>query len=383
MSHHESVLRVLEHATADLRRQIAALPTVRAVVAGALPPDSRQMLGRIQRIIAPVLAQAAPHHAALELLPPGHPAHEPADHTIDSEGVLRAHILAWTLQEHIRQRPVAALGALYLVPATPALWPDAAQTEAAQLLEIALDENGRQAALAVARDGLEQLAAMLAAFEPRDQRGPGELATALNPAAGQHAIPTDLRELHAALRAGLRSWEAFPYYAWRYGQRGRQFTRSDSAWLVTLSDQPAASRERQIDWLARVLAARGMPTWLLACHLEALHEELVAAIPEQAGRYATLGESALRLHTARRRHLSDARLGQLAAAFEARIPPEWREQLPACGGILATAVADERGGIPKALSSIAAWMTDPARFPPAWIAAAEWVIHEAERETGG
>ncbi len=381
MPHHESVLRALERATADLRRQIAALPVVRAAEAGVLPPDSRQMLDRILRIVAPALTPAVPRQTALELLPPGRPAHEPAGHTIDSEGVLRAHILAWTLQEHTRQRPAAALGALYLVPAAPPLWPDAALTEARQLLEAVLDEGGRQAALAAARDGLEQLAAILATFEPRDQRAPGELASALNPAAGQHAIPTDLRELHAALRAGLRSWDTFPYYGWRYGQRGRQFTRSDSAWLVTLSDQPAASRDRQIDWLARVLAARGMPSWLLACHLEALHEELATAIPERAGRYAALGESALRLHTARRRHLSDARLALLAADFEARIPPEWREQLPGCGGILATAVADERDGIPKALSSVAAWMTDPARFPPAWIAAAERVIHEAGQET--
>ncbi|GAB4194599.1 MAG: hypothetical protein OHK0022_10780 [Roseiflexaceae bacterium] len=98
---------------------------------------------------------------------------------------------------------------------------------------------------------------------------------------------------------------------------------------------------------------------------------------EQTARYAALGEPALRLHTARRQHLSDARLAYLSATFEARIPAEWREQVPGCGGILAAAVADQRDGVPKALDSVAAWMTDPARFPSAWLAAAEWVIHEA------
>ena len=35
----------------------------------------------------------------------------------------------------------------------------------------------------------------------------------------------------------------------RYGERGRQFTRSDSAWIATLAGHPFPVVERQIDWL--------------------------------------------------------------------------------------------------------------------------------------
>src|SRR3954452_4196864 len=105
-------------------------------------------------------------------------------------------------------------------------------------------------------------------------------ASSLNPSAGHHVVTADPRELAACERAGDRSWSTWTYYAHRYGERGRQFTRSDSAWIATLGGQTAAMVEQQIRWLGTVLAARGMPRLLLEDHLRILHEELLASVPE-------------------------------------------------------------------------------------------------------
>src|SRR5690242_4478357 len=79
-------------------------------------------------------------------------------------------------------------------------------------------------------------------------------ATSINPSAGQHVVTADPRELAASERAGDRSWSDWTYYARRYGERGRQFTRSDSAWIVTLTSQAPTVVERQLRWLAELLA---------------------------------------------------------------------------------------------------------------------------------
>jgi heme oxygenase len=113
-----------------------------------------------------------------------------------------------------------------------------------------------------ALEGFEPILGVIASGQYNDV-----LAGALNPDAGTHPIPNDVREVHAALLAGERSREAWPYYEARYGERGLRFTRSDSAWLVTLLREGVEVAARQIAWLGRVLAARGMPRYLLELHL--------------------------------------------------------------------------------------------------------------------
>ena len=197
------------------------------------------------------------------------------------------------------------------------------------------------------------------------RRDPARLA-ALNPETGDHPLPADPRELAAALRAGERSWAAVPYYAARYGERGERFTRSDSAWLATLAAYPPPVALRQVRWLGGLLAARGMPRWLLERHLDVLHEELVRAVPARRGAYAGLAAAAAALRAERRAHLDDAALAALGAAFDARVGPAWSARLPETGALLGAAVADERAGVPGAVASLTAWLRDPDRFPPPW-----------------
>jgi len=198
---------------------------------------------------------------------------------------------------------------------------------------------------------------------------PRETLGTLNPEAGDHPIVTDPRELKAAMRAGERSWQRFPYYQLRYAERGQRFTRSDSAWLASLAERGPTIACEQVTWLGRVLATRGMPRWLLESHLEVLHAELVKAVPAKANIYGALLAAAGMLRSIRHSHVSEALLRAVTIDFADQVGDEWDINCPETGALLAAAVADERAGIEMAVPSLAAWMTDPSRFPPHWIAA--------------
>ena len=224
--------------------------------------------------------------------------------------------------------------------------------------------------------GIEECIAALFPL-PTEEREPRRLVAVLNPEAGWHGIPEDLREIRAALRAGTRSWQQFPYYGWRYGERGRRFTRSDSAWIATISHLAQGEVSRHLLWLGGLLAARGMPRWLLEWHLRVLVEELGEAIPEQRQVYARLEHAADQFAAARRAHLPDAALAALSHDFDARVGPDWSGRLPGMGSILAAAVADEVAGIARAVTSLEGWLTDSARFPPHWCAAVRATLDHA------
>jgi hypothetical protein len=211
---------------------------------------------------------------------------------------------------------------------------------------------------------------------------PRNLLEALNSEAGDHPVCRDPRELQAALRAGQRSWRRFPYYEARYADRGQQFTRSDSAWLVALAEHGAVVVDDQVAWLGRVLGSRGMPQWLLELHLEVLHAELIAALPGRAAVYASLLGAATMLRAQREEHFDDAALAEFAAAFTQQVDEPWDARLPETGALLAAAVADEAAGLKRAVPSIAGWMTDPQRFPGRWIAAVEQTIARARDRVG-
>ncbi len=211
-------------------------------------------------------------------------------------------------------------------------------------------------------------------------RNQGNLLKALNPEAGDHAVCSDPRELQAALRAGERSWRRFPYYEQRYAERGRRFTHSDSAWLVALAKRGAAVVAEQIAWLGVILASRGMPRWMLELHLEVLHAELIAAIPGREKLYATLLGAAKLLREQRQQHIDEAVFAALSTAFVQQVGDEWDARLPETGALLVAAVADEKAGIARAVSSIAGWMTAPSRFPPRWIDAVRSTLARAREQ---
>ena len=206
--------------------------------------------------------------------------------------------------------------------------------------------------------------------------------TTLNPEAGKHNIPEDTSEIQAALRAGKISWEENPYYAWRYGLRGKQYTRSDSAWIITLCDLDDDVVIDQIKWLGRILASRGMPQWLLASHLEHLVSELVKVHPEKKYNYEKLIKAKEDIHQAFEQFLPDEARLDLILDFEKQVGIEWSHRLKNMGTILLSAICDEQAGIDRALSSIIPWVTDNKRFPQYWIDAVNNLIQSAKKKVG-
>lgn len=205
------------------------------------------------------------------------------------------------------------------------------------------------------------------------------IAAVINPFAGVHPVTASAAELKAVRRATEASLVEAPYYLERYGERGRLFGGSDGAWLVTLCRGDSDFMERQVLWLGRVLAARGMPRWLLQRYLETLHDELIRAVGDQGGRYRALLEACTLLRDRQRRHLAEADARAIAAAFDADADPAWVARLPSMGRILAAAVADEAADLPNAVESVEEWAADTARFPERWVAAVHTALASARR----
>lgn len=203
--------------------------------------------------------------------------------------------------------------------------------------------------------------------------------TSINPEAGRHPVPADTREVKASLHAADLCWQRFPYIEARYGERGRRFTRSDSAWLATLHQFDPVGISLQVRWLSRILSSRGMPTLLLQEQLEILFAELACAIPEKRPDYEKLLAAAAELRESRRMRISDEQLEALATDFDRAVGPEWSERMANTGALIAAAVADEKGGIADAVVNIKAWMMDASRFPSEWIQAVQTTLDSAQQ----
>lgn len=195
---------------------------------------------------------------------------------------------------------------------------------------------------------------------------------------GNHPLPDNPLEIKAALCAGQYSWQICPYYSLRYAERGERFTRSDSGYLVILAQQDSATVQKQVDWLADVLASRGMPTWLLEQHLRVLHKELCIALPKNSLLYEKLLTVAEVMTQRRTARIGEAKTLELIANFQKLVSAdEWAVRLPEAGMLVVTAVADEANHFEEAVPSLISWLTDAERFSDSWISAIETILAEA------
>lgn len=211
---------------------------------------------------------------------------------------------------------------------------------------------------------------VVAGLVRRDEGLPADAAI-VNADAGGHEITTDATLLRAAVRAAQRSIDAMPYYGARYGARGSRFATTDSAWLVSLAWLDEAGAVRQVQWLARVLAARGMPSWLLEIHLDELVGE-VRSVAEP-GTVGALPAAAAALASARRGHVDD----ELLEAADAWAVEAAGDALPVprAGALMAAAVADARSGVARDDAALLDWLTDGERVPGTVATA----LHEVHR----
>jgi heme oxygenase len=180
---------------------------------------------------------------------------------------------------------------------------------------LTMNQDGCSRLIQVAIDFFDKLVALYSALYSIQDAVMVFTAGMLNPEAGDHAVPNDAREIEAAVAAARKCREEFPYFDERYQERGRSFAKSDTAWLVTLSDLPETQLLNQVEWLGRVLANRGMPRITLERQLELLHEELVAAVPAKNDQYRGLLEAAERLKGERLRHVPELVFTELVREF--------------------------------------------------------------------
>jgi heme oxygenase len=231
-----------------------------------------------------------------------------------------------------------------------------------------LDQEVCKRIVQVALDFFDQLEALFSALYPIQNARMVYTANMLNPEAGDHAVPGDVREIEAAVTAAKKCREEFPYFDERYQERGRNFAKSDAAWLATLTELPEAQLLTQVEWLGRVLGNRGMPRITLERQLELLHKELTAAVPEKMDQYKGLLEAAEGLNRERLGYIPEPSFSTLSHAFYISTDSELQGRFKRTGNLIVSAVCDEAAGVTESVASLLPWLTDAERFSPQWIA---------------
>jgi hypothetical protein len=251
-----------------------------------------------------------------------------------------------------------------------------------ETMEAALqDTDLHDPVIAAAHEAFSRLEKLYGALFPMEKQKKSFHVTRINPEAGHHPIPEDEREITAALRASDRAWAMFPYYQARYGERGKRFSDSDTCWLVTLTHLDPESLQQQMNWLARLLATRGMPSIMLEKTIQFLHEELIKKVPENKPAYDKLLKLADMLSGKRVQRISEKEFAILSREFDDMAEMQLAEQYKNTGSLIVSAVADEHSGIAGAVDAICDWLTDPGRFSEEWSAAVNRVIEKAKKRT--
>jgi heme oxygenase len=224
-------------------------------------------------------------------------------------------------------------------------------------------------------DHLEQFHASLSPLVESER---GYTATALNPEAGDHPVPQNPLILQAALRAGRRCRDEFSYYERRYGERGRRFTESDAAWLAALADQPASVVTAQVQWLGRVLSARGMPFLLMERQLELLVEELEGVgsrVPTEALRLVV---AELRVQS--KNGLSGCSLDETCGMVSRCLSDSLTSTFSDLPLLLVAAQCDLRAGMPECMASLTTWLKSVSLVTDVELAAVRNIL--ASNQTG-
>lgn len=229
-----------------------------------------------------------------------------------------------------------------------------------------LDEPRTAAVLSACHDAFTGIMRMLRALHPLPPKTGAFHVTSLNPEAGCHVMTQDPLAIKASIVASRAAWKRFPYLAARYGERGWRFTLSDGAWLATMMDHGEGTAAMQVEWLAALLARRGLPRIVLEVHLRLLSETLAEALPERREACDVLGGIARRMREAREAVVSPARARWLAEDFARGAPPGEEPWKASLAEIVLSAVTDEAGGLDGTLAALVSWVLDPIRSDGQW-----------------
>lgn len=191
---------------------------------------------------------------------------------------------------------------------------------------------------------------------------------AINFEAGSHTMPQNPLEIELALRAGRKAWEAYPYLACRFGERGKRFTSSDSCWLVALTRLPVDEVTKNLKWLRTVLATRGLPTVILEGHLKEISLALRAELHRALDEASPFDRFLCELEAERARFGPAQAFVDLLEQFESLLGACPGFRLDGAAKLIASAWVDESAGVRGALAATQNWLADPARFSSAWVA---------------
>lgn len=193
--------------------------------------------------------------------------------------------------------------------------------------------------------------------------------TAINPEAGNHPIIEDPDLLQVAIEVGSRCHAAWGYLQCRFGERGERYARSDGAWLATMCSLPEEVARRQLEWLARLLSARGVPSVCLEHHLMALHDAYASSAvmaPPNVAQLARLSG-----------HVGGLRGPRNQDATRILVDRRMPGLDPRGAELLVGAVLDEREGIAPCATSIVEWARSTSAPGPTEPAAVVAFIEEA------
>lgn len=229
---------------------------------------------------------------------------------------------------------------------------------------------------------VEHIEKIYAALYPYGSQSFKHHVTAVNPEAGDHAMPNHPQEIALALRAGQAAWAKYPYLKHRFGDRGKRFTSSDSCWLVTLSGASIETATRSLVWLRTVLASRGIPSAILAAHLQAISEEFAAEFVDQTERRARFEPFLSVLACERKTADTSESIGNLITQFDQRLHRCAGFTIDSTAELITSAWLDERSGIRGALSATLHWFVDSARFSPDWIGLVHVLVAKLNQTRG-
>jgi hypothetical protein len=229
----------------------------------------------------------------------------------------------------------------------------------------------------------ERIGGICAALYPYSCKDLKHHVAAINFEAGDHAMPQNPLEIDLALRAAKIAWERYPYLKYRYGERGRRFTCSDSCWLVTLTHAPGqAAVKKALEWLRTVLASRGIPTVILEFHLQAILRAIGVEFPEQPDMHIQFDPFLSDREAERRRLLGAESQSHLIDVFDKRFRACTGFKVEFAAELVTSAWVDEHSSIPGSLSALCDWFTDVERFSTDWIANIQELLVELDRVHG-
>jgi hypothetical protein len=241
----------------------------------------------------------------------------------------------------------------------------------AGLDSLELDENETGLAEAGALDAFRGFEGILMAVHPFRKSDLRYSVSALNPEAGDHAMPQTPEDIELARKAGERAWEKFPYLQARYADRGKRFTGSDSCWLMTLVPLPPPAIRKSLFWLRDLLSVRGIPGLILETHLAQILDLAQGSQPPRNEEFRNFETVFLELRNERRKRLADELLKKIAEDWEPALQASGGKPLLGASQVLASAWADEKNGVLGAFLSVQGWLMDPSRFSKEWVARIE------------